>query len=186
MNNTMIELAEKEYRERKIAFDLWKNTNAHLLGTPDYEKYTKRFADYENDYLDKMQRLRNPTVEGPRSVDSILMELLENISFRDFFAALKRTDELDKDFVSAMIKNLNTVQATGLVVPVAVNPANYHVGSASSYYSMPTMPTMPSVTSWGQSPHWNSNQHLRKFKPPSPHRDYKNPASSMPFKDFSQ
>ncbi|CAB3396617.1 unnamed protein product [Caenorhabditis bovis] len=127
---------EKQLREHSAAFEQWKIDNSRQKGTPSYDEYVSKFAEWERSIRARIAAQQGAFTEGqtgPKSIDSVLDELLEKIGIHEFMFALATVHMTDKTFIKSF------VQASQIVQPALlesrgcnarfVNAAKFHVSS---------------------------------------------------------
>ncbi|CAI5452237.1 unnamed protein product [Caenorhabditis angaria] len=177
---------EKQLAEQSANFEKWKIENSRQRGTPSYNDYIVKFGDWEREIRAKIAEHQGHLPEsGPKNVDSILDDLLDNVGIYEFMFALANIHMNDKTFIPSFVqefqKNKRIAAGTepSLVVPAA---QFYPTHSATPYsYTAPPQQSATTMHSWSrpaQMPIQRSTV--------SPIRDFqKKNTGGAPFRDFS-
>ncbi|CAD6186750.1 unnamed protein product [Caenorhabditis auriculariae] len=188
---TLVDL-ETQLSDHKAKFEQWKSDNSRQKGTKSYSDYVASVASWEQGVKDKIAALRaeQSTVSGPKNVDLVLEELLEDATVNEFAYALIKVYANDKDFMTSFISAYDKIQRSvaeqqpALVVPAAQFYPGPTFGSNFSY-TTPQLPQVaPGISTWSLPLTTVSTPPNKYHKPLSPIRDFQKKSSTVPFRDF--
>ncbi|PAV68818.1 hypothetical protein WR25_03543 [Diploscapter pachys] len=194
LQNCIAELTalDQKYSQHKQEFEKWKSENSRQQGTESYNTYIAQFHTWEQGILRKKEDLikkktnLESVVAGPENVDSILDELLDQLTPVEFMLSLMQMNIANPPFMEEFVEIFTQIQKGVLPMAAAHGQFNPAVVPTSTLHAPPisfaNYPPPASSSSFPSRSNWPVSQPVR---PSSPLLEYQNP-SKMPFRDFSQ